>query len=167
MKTVYLVGTRHDYQRVGNPGSEQFRAFIAGACQERKIRAVGEEESFESLSRSGATTSVSKQVADSLHIEHRYCDPSIEEQRALGIPHPGKVGLAAFSPVCDYYEEDPEVREADAIRERTWLEQIVALNLWPALFVCGANHTASFVTLLQTRDITVHVLSPKCGWRPN
>src|SRR5437870_11852749 len=103
MKTVYLVGTRHDYHRAGNPGSEQFRAFVAAACQERTIRAIGEEESLDSLSGSGATTSVCKQVADSLNIEHRYCDPSIAEQRALGIANPGKIGVGAFSPVCDYY----------------------------------------------------------------
>ena len=167
MKTVYLVGTRHDYHRVGNPGSDQFRAFVATACEERAIRAIGEEESLDSLSGSGATTSVCKQVAASLHIEHRYCDPSIAEQRALGIPNPGKVGSGAFTLVCDYYETDPEVREADALRERTWLDRIVALDLWPTLFVCGANHTASFQRLLETKHITVHVLSPRCGWRPN
>lgn len=167
MKTVYLIGTRHDYHRAGNPDSEQFRAFVVAACQERRISAICEEESLDSLSRSGATASVCKQVAEALHVKHCYCDPSIAEQRALGIANPGKLGAAAFSAVCDYYEEDPEVREADAIRESTWLERIIALNLWPALFVCGANHTASFQSLLQTRNIIVHVLSPKCGWRPN
>ena len=167
MKAVYLVGTRHDYQRAGNPGSEQLHAFVAATCEEQHIRAIGEEESLDSLSRSSAATSVCKQVADSLGIEHRYIDPSIEEQKALGIAHPGKMSLAAFSPACDYYEPDPEIREADAIRERRWLKQIVALNLWPTLFVCGAHHIGSFQSLLQTRDITVQVLSPKCGWRPS
>lgn len=167
MKTVYLVGTRHDYQRAGSPESEQCRAFIAIKCQEQQIRAIGEEMSPEALRKFAATTSVCKQVADSLRIEHRYCDPSSEEQRALEIANPGKVGLGAFSATCDYHEPDPEVREADAIRERRWLEQIVALNLWPTLFVCGAHHTSSFQSLLQTRRITAYTLSPKCGWAPN
>jgi hypothetical protein len=167
MKTVYLIGTRHDDQRAESSGSEQFRAFVAAMCEEQQIRAIGEEMSLEALKKFGAATSVCKEVADSLRIDHCYCDPSSEEQIALGIAHPGKVGFGAFSATCDYYEPDLEVREADTIRERRWLEQIVALNLWPTLFVCGAHHTASFQSLLRKGHITVHVLSPKCGWVPN
>lgn len=166
-KTVLLVGTRHDYQIPGNPGSDQFRAFVSAICQERKIRLLAEEMSPDALSRVGATMSVCKQVAGSLSIEHRYCDPSIEEQKALGIATPGKASPGAFSPSCDYYEPDPEVRQANAIRERRWLEDIIELDVWPALFVCGAHHTSSFQNLLQTRLITVHVLFPRCGWAPN
>jgi len=165
-KTVLLVGTRHDYQIPGNPGSDQFRVLVSAICQERNIRLLAEEMNLDALSQVGATISICKQVADSLAIEHRYCDPSIEEQKALGIANPGKVSAGAFSPTCDYYEPDPEVREANAIRERRWLEHVIELDLWPALFVCGAHHTESFQNLLQTRLITVHVLFPRCGWAP-
>ena len=167
MKAVFLVGTRHDYQCAGSPDSEQFHALVADTCKIRQVRAIAEEMSLDALSRSGATTSVCKLVADSLGIEHRYCDPSIEEQKELGIANPGKVSPAAFSATCNYSEPDPEVRMANAIREHQWLKHIIDLDLWPALFVCGNHHTASFQDLLQDKLITVHVLSPKCGWAPN
>ncbi len=166
-KRVLLVGTRHDYQIPGKPGSDQFRALLSATCPEWNIRLLAEEMSLDALSRFGATISVCKQVADSLIIQHRYCDPSIEEQKALGIANPEKASPGAFSPSCDYYEPDPEVRDANAIRERCWLEHIIELDLWPALFVCGAHHTASFQNLLRTRLVTVHVLFPRCGWAPN
>src|SRR6266478_1229739 len=85
-RTVLLVGTRHDYQRPGNPGSEAFRAFIAAACQERAIKVIAEEMSLDGLL--GAKQSVCNQVADTLRFTHRYCDPLIEEQKTLGIAHP-------------------------------------------------------------------------------
>lgn len=166
-KTVLLVGTRHDYQIPGNPGSDQFKVLLSTICREHSIRLLAEEMSVDALSRLGATISVCKQVADSLSIKHRYCDHSIEEQKALGIANPGKVSPGAFSPSCDYYEPDPEVREANAIRRCRWLQHVIELDLWPTLFVCGAHHTASFRNLLQTRLVTVHVLFPTCGWAPN
>lgn len=167
MKTAFLLGTRHDYQRPGNPGSEQFRAVVTAACTERQVRFVAEEMSHEALSLFQATTSVCKEVADAIHIQHRYCDPSSDEQRSLGIAHPGKASLGAFSPSCDYHEPDPEVRAANAIRERRWLEHLMEVDLWPVLFVCGAHHTSSFQALLETKLVTVHALFPGCGWAPN
>ncbi len=167
MKTVFLIGTRHDYQHSGNPGSEQFRIVVTAICNERQVRLIAEEMSIEALHRFHATTSVCKQVADSMSIQYRYCDPSSGEQRSLGIANPGKTGLGAFSPSCEYYEPDPEVREADAIRERRWLEHLMEVDLWSVLFVCGAHHTSSFQTLLQTRLVTVDVLFPRCGSAPN
>lgn len=167
MKTAFLFGTRHDYQRPGNPGCEQFRTVVTAACQERQVRLIAEEMSLEALGLFHATTSVCKQVADSMSIPHRYCDPSSAEQTSLGIANPGKVSPGAFSPSCDYHEPDPEVREAGAIRERRWLEHLMEVDLWPVLFVCGAHHISSFQHLLETRRVTVHVLSPRCGWAPN
>lgn len=158
-RTVLLVGTRHDYQRPGNPGSEAFRAFIMAACQEWDIKVLAEEMSLDGLF--GAKQSVCKQIADTFRLPHRYCDPSIEEQKALGIAHPGKITPSAFSAVPDPYEVDPEVEAANEIRRRCWLQRLVELDSWPILFVCGAHHVAPFRTLLRAHSIVVHVLCPR------
>jgi hypothetical protein len=113
----------------------------------------------------GAEQSVCKQVGDSLCIAHRYCDPSIEEQKRLGIAHPGKSDPSAFSAVRDPREIDPEVSAADTIRERCWLEHILKLDSWPVLFVCGVPHIEPFRALLEANNIIVHVLCP--NWVPN
>src|SRR5262249_13125819 len=131
------------------------------------VRFLAEEMSLEALRLFGATTSVCKQVADAMGIPHRYCDPSSDEQRSLGIANPGKASPGASSRSCDYHEPDPEVREADAIRECRWLECLMEADLWPVLFVCGAHHTSSFKARLETKLVTVHVLFPGCGWAPN
>lgn len=96
MKTTFLIGTRHDYQRPGNPGSKQFRAVVTAACGERQVRFLAEEMSLEALNLFGASTSVCKQVADAMRIPHRYCDPSRNEQRSLGIANPARRAPARF-----------------------------------------------------------------------
>jgi hypothetical protein len=76
----------------------------------------------------GAKPSVCNQVADSLRLTHRYDHPSIEEQKTLGIAHPGKTNPAAYSAVPDPHEVDPEVEAAHEIRRRCWLQCIVELD---------------------------------------
>lgn len=165
VKTIFLVGTRHDYQRPGSLSSEEFHALVAASCKEQDIKLIAEEMSIDALSLYGAKQSVGEQVADSLRIGHCYCDPSIEEQKRLGITHPGKVGLSDFSAVRASQEVDPEVRASNAIRERRWLEHLLELECWPVLFVCGAHHIESFQALLHANSIIVHVLFP--NWPPN
>src|SRR5215813_11540023 len=125
-RTVLLVGTRHDYRRPGNPSSEEFRTFITATCRERDIKVLAEEMSLDGLF--GAKQSVCNQVADTLHLPHRYCDPSIEEQKTLGITHPGKTTPSAFSAVPAPHEVDPEVEAANEIRRRCWLQRLIELD---------------------------------------
>jgi len=158
-RTVLLVGTRHDYQRPGGPGSEAFRVFIATTCRERNILVIAEEISLDGLL--GAKQSICNQVAGTLCLTHCYCDPSIEEQKTLGIAHPGKTNSSAFSAVPNPHEVDPEVEGANEIRRRCWLQRIVELDSWPVLFVCGAHHVEPFRELLRVNSIVVHVLCPR------
>ena len=106
---------------------------------------IAEEMSLDALHPH--TEPICKQVADATGIPHMYCDPSVEEQKALGIEEPGKKG-------------DPE---ADAIREHHWFEYIRKQNSWSVLFICGDAHTESFRDLLRANDIAVHVLCKR--WR--
>jgi len=138
VRTVFLIGTNHFYQRPGSP--EEFRTLLEVTCEEHDIALLAEEMSLDGLS--GATASICKQVADVVGIPHVYGDPSREEQKKLGIAHPGRTG-------------DPV---ADARRQQYWLAQILQQNSWPVLFICGGAHTMSFRELLQAHDIVVRVL---------
>ncbi|MPZ75129.1 MAG: hypothetical protein GEU77_01240 [Deltaproteobacteria bacterium] len=91
-----LIGTRHDYQRPGNLGSEEFRALVAATSRDQDIKAIGEEMNLDTLNLHGAKQSICEQVAHSLRIQHHYCDPSIEEQKKLGIKGAGKSSPADF-----------------------------------------------------------------------
>lgn len=168
MRTVLLIGTSHEYQRPvpehASQGPEPFRALVATTCQQQGVKAVAEEMSLDALERHGARESVCKQVAGTLGIPHRYCDPSIEEQQALGVAEEGDIRMSGYFANRSREEIDAAVRTSDAIRERYWLEHLLNLDSWPVLFVCGANHTEPFRELLQAHGIEVRVLFAK--WEP-
>jgi hypothetical protein len=167
--TVFLVGTSHEYQRPlagsSDQGPEQFRAMVAAACQREDVKAIAEEMSVEALDLHGVHQSVCKQLADILHIAHRYCDPGTEERKALGIIDDDTIRMAGFLANRDPQQVEADVRASYAIREGRWLEHSLALDAWPVLFVCGANHTESFRALLLNDGIIVHVLFRK--WVPD
>ena len=170
VRTVLLIGTNHLYQRPlpwpHDQGNKQFREMIATTCQQKGVKAIAEEMCVDGLKPFGVHESVCKQVADALHLAHRYCNPSIQEHIDRGII----IDEEKFR-----YEEgvankpqqqiEAEIRVSHEIRERYWLEQLLKLNAWPVLFVCGADHTESFRVLLQTDDIVADVLFTK--WAPN
>jgi hypothetical protein len=164
-KRVLLVGTRHDYQCPGYQGSEQFRVQVEASCRKHGITLLAEEMSLDALRRLGAHSSVCREVADSLGIAHRYCDPSIEELKQLGIANPCKFDSSSFSLFPDPRAIDPEIVEANAIRRKCWLQRISEADSWPVLFVCGANHVTPFRVLLQDNGVVVDVLFPV--WPPN
>lgn len=60
------------------------------------------------------------------------------------------------------YEERNIHEEGDiqgnCIRERYWLEQLLDLDAWPVLFICGSPHIETFRSLLKSHDIVVQVL---------
>ena len=158
MKTVLLIGTRHDYQRPSTPGSEEFRSLVTATCEDQDIKAIAEEMNLEGLVSYGAKQSICEQVADSFRILHRYCEPSIEEQKKLGIKEPSKNSPSDFSFNPCRHGVDPDQIAYDAIRERHWLKHLLKLDAWPVLFVCGSNHTKSFPALLRANGIVVRVL---------
>ncbi len=166
---MFLLGTSHEYQLLpeGPPGREpeQFRLLVDATCRRECIKAIGEEASRDFLARKGVSGSVCKHVADSLGIAHRYCDPSTMERKALGIVDEEDIRMSGFFGNWDQQRTDATVRASHAIRERRWLDQILELDSWPLLFICGANHTEPFRALLEANGLAVRVLYT--NWTPN
>jgi hypothetical protein len=169
VRPVWIIGTRHDYQRlrlgITDPGPEEFRAVLTAICSRKDVRAIGEEMTLEGLKTTGAYDSVSKQVADALGILHRYCDPSSEERRAIGIIDGDPIVESRLWAPCDEQNFKAEVRDSYNKRRGHWLEHLLQLNVWPLLFVCGANHAEPFRKRLQADGIDAHVLF--ANWAPN
>lgn len=170
LRTVLLIGTNHEYQYqrplAASSGPEQFRAMVAATCQWEGVKAIAEEWSFDADELKGVRQSVCKDIAESLGIAHRYCDPPVKERKALGILiDEADTQLAGFFSGRDPKEVEAEVRDSHARRLRYWLQQLLDLDRWPLLLVCGANHTEPFSALLQENGIVVHVLFT--NWAPN
>jgi len=125
------------------------------------VKAIAEEMSVEALERYGVPQSICQQVAETLHLAHRYCDPSTPERKALGVVEDDDIRMAGFFANRDPQQVEADVRASYAIRERYWLAHLLQLDTWPVLFICGANHTEAFRALLQANDIVGHVLFTK------
>lgn len=61
----------------------------------------------------------------------------------------------------DEFDQDEEVQAFTKlnheVRERLWGARMAKEDIWPALFVCGANHCDSMSKLLAELGIEVHV----------
>ncbi|MFQ5799920.1 MAG: hypothetical protein ACE5JJ_04180 [Nitrospinota bacterium] len=61
-------------------------------------------------------------------------------------------------------ERRKAIRNEHAKREKIWLDKLRHLNIWPVLFVCGAEHVNPFCELLKKERLTPKVV---CGdWSP-
>ena len=156
-----LVGTSHTLQRT----SMELRTFLEDLCREHKVRAVAEEMSEEALSQHGGAASIPMEVARALAITHRLCDPNNAERAKLGILQEADMRARAFPSSLPESEVAARLADSNARREKYWLGQLRGLDLWPVLFVCGADHVATFCRLLKHEGIATHVVAE--DWASN
>jgi hypothetical protein len=156
-----LVGTSHTLQRT----SIDLGSFLENLCREHKVREVAEEMSEEALSQHEGAVSIPMQVARALAISHRLCDPNNEERAKLGIHQEGDIRVQAFPSSLSEPEVAARLADSNAKREKYWLDQLRSLDLWPVLFVCGADHVATFCQLLNHEGIATHVAAE--DWASN
>jgi len=163
MKTVALFGTSHRYQIPGGAES-QFRVAIEKACLHLKIRAIGEEFCAQELTNRNVDASISQRIAERFSIQHRYCDLNSAERERLGVRHENIIRTEGWLLSWEPERIEREVRASHSIRERHWLSQILDMNCWPTLFVCGADHVLPFRKRLEANGITVQVI--ESDWEP-
>src|SRR5206468_12782714 len=128
------VGTSHSIQLgIGVSGevTGKFRAFLERVCLTQGVCAVAEEMNAEALAERNCSSSIPQQLAASLNLQHRFCDPNRCER-----------AIRAKALLSDLPEAEISSRVAESYqkREQYWLGHLRALNCWPVLFVCGADH---------------------------
>ena len=139
---IFLVGVDHIIQHEGfmfaqkRGAIDNFTAYLAQQIQERGITFVGEEFSEFLLHGNNVSISTVQAVAQDLHVEHRFCDPSPEERQTLGI-------------------------EDDDQREEYWLQRINDRLDRNMLFVCGDSHVGTFQSRLEAIGAQVEILAPR------
>ena len=150
---VIIIGTSHSIQ-IASP---ELKTHLARLCKELTIRAIAEEMSKEALLESSYIASIPMQVAEALRLPHRFCDPDRAERTRLKIRQENEIRKSAFLVSLPEAEVIARLSESHAKRESYWLRQLRDLNLWPVLFVCGANHVRSFGELLRRECIAMRV----------
>ena len=146
---IYIIGTRHSLQvwtdLVRKGGSldaslqevEAFENYLLNSAQSLKADIIAEEASDESVAAYTGGSSVPKDVAAQLGIEHLFCDPDTAQRQSIG-----KVG-----------------EKLHAAREAVWLARLEGCdpNNKSVIFVCGANHVNAFKDRLHSKQILAEI----------
>lgn len=156
-RLVVLVGTCHTYQYPGNEGEAAFRNMIERICGQYEVRAIAEELSEEAMAENNVATSICKQIAGSLSISHHCVDPSRGQRRRLAIRQENEIRFVAHFSEQDEDAIQEAIRASHSARESLWLDQLLKLDIWPTLFVCGANHIESFSGTLKAKQLAMKI----------
>ncbi len=161
---IILIGTSHTIQCGSDECSlesiQQFRAYIKECCQSNGIRLVAEEMSCSGLLYHKVDASVAQELASELNISYLATDLDQTERLKLGIDD---YSLGIASSPSGTQSSDPTVRDllrakvSDPLRECCWFARILEKDIWPTLFICGADHLGNMVTLMQSvnQDVIV------------
>jgi hypothetical protein len=160
---LIVVGTSHTIQ-IGDPA---LKPFLEGLCRDFNVRAVAEEMNEEALAERNCTSTIPMEISSALQIPHKCCDPNRTERAKLEIRQENEIKIQAWLSGTTLSDSDliARVKESYATRERYWLEQLRTLNVWPVLFICGADHVESFCDLLKQQGIATHVAAE--DWASN
>lgn len=155
MNMIIIIGTSHTIQTT----EPNFKVFLEKLCQEFSVRAVAEEMNEVALAEKNYAESMPMQIAKALQIEHKFCDPNRSKRTELGIFQETEIRYQAWISRSKQTESEIAalVVASHVKREQYWLEQLRSLNVWPVLFICGADHVTSFKHLVEQQGIAVHI----------
>ncbi len=172
-RKVLLIGTHHTYQYgVGSAygdGCTQeeesaFRQLVERASRKFAVRGMAEELNEDALSEHNVTRSVLQHQAAALALPHCFCEPGREERLARGIQQGNDVEVTGWINGWSDGEVKKRLLAEFRKRETVWCDRLLAFDKWPVLFVCGADHVATFSSLLLERRLKVEVL--ETCWEP-
>jgi len=167
----YIIGVAHRVQcRQGNTADSEDQKNYR-QCLEETVRAVkpvvvAEEYSRHALkqlekSNGAEYESIARAVAESLVVEHRFCDPEPEARARLGYREGTEIALQIFMHDAENRSNSEindrgfaiEVARYWPIREKYWLDQLDDVKQQDLVFVCGDAHIESFGELLIRNSI--------------
>ncbi len=168
IKLVVLIGTSHEYQgwHGGNElnPSAHLKTLLLRLCAQYRTAAIAEEMTVEALGENGVLKSVAQVVADELGIAHQFSDPPQSMRQKLGVRQENAIRAFGFFQNRTEAQIQSDLRESHAVREQYWLGQLRSLDLWPVVFICGAEHTEPFARLLRAEGLEVIIAFP--DWKP-
>ncbi len=169
---IYIIGTSHRLQiwsdalRNGEvygltrDNVEAFERYLRGVATSLRADVIAEELNDDAirLCNPGAS-SVAQGIAVSLGIKHIFCEPDMEERRALGVWDTPEFRALVIKAMAEEpsrrLEEvrDELLKQQFPVRERYWIERLRACE--PSekaiVFVCGADHVDSFKERLEAQ----------------
>lgn len=148
--SIFLFGTDHKYQCGGRDCTfDQAQAFatqVRIACCNHNIHRIAEEMTVDGRKNYQVEETIAQCIARDLDVYHHEVDLSMCERNALSI-----TDSAVLSARSTFRSRDGGGRLrakfdalSDEVRERVWAARIMNNNVWPVLFILGADHVTTF-----------------------
>jgi hypothetical protein len=155
-RTVLIIGTDHGFQRRDQKFTEsqhrQFGNYVVNTARGHCVAGLAEEYGLENLAEDEITETTIQTIARELALKHRFCDPDMKTRAQLGIRQENQIRISEFPNKLTEVEVQRRFEESLRARERYWLSELLEFNTWPALFICGADHSLPFLVLLRTNN---------------
>ena len=153
---MLIVGTDHRFQTRGpdftEPQHRRFAAYVWDVVKANGVAALAEENNHQVLVEADVSESTVQTIARELGLKHRFCDPDMQTRIKLGIRQENQIRISVFPKQLAEAEVQQQLDESMRARERYWLSELVEFNVWPVLFVCGADHSSPFLNLLRRNN---------------
>ena len=149
---VIVIGTGHRLQAGHKEHAAEaqlaFQRLIEATAKKYRVKFVAEEMAEEMLNDFGVTETIAKRVATRKRLAHAYIDLTPEERHSLKTD---RVSLYEIRTEAKLTEPQFAALErlAGELRECAWVVRILAENVWPTLFICGASHATRMVDLFD------------------
>lgn len=177
----YIIGVAHRVQcrqkDTADSGDQtKFRECLVETIDRVKPVIVAEEYSQYALRQLGSDNgaeyeAVAKNVAESLRVAHRFCDPEPEVREKMGYLEGTEIARQIFMHDTKNLSNDEindlafaiEVARFWPLREDFWLSQLEDVKNQDLVFVCGEAHIDSFMELLSGSRIDSSVVARGIG----
>lgn len=161
---VYIVGTAHSIQCGNTEKStqEKIAAFcteIRSICAQYEIRRIAEEMSRDGLKFQCVEKTLSNRIAGDYGIFYHHVDLERSEQAKLSLGDSLTVVAQRNLDVPNAARLSEGIeRLRHEFRERVWVARIISRNMWPVLFICGSDHSASVHKLFRQLGMKAEIL---------
>lgn len=172
MTTIFIVGTHHKHQfglcncfDRNDQACEAFANYLKCQCIVFDIKTLVEEMCCDARIKWGISLTVPESVALDLKIDHADCDLNEEERRLLGIVNEG---IIRTNGIFHKYTEktiQKNIRREYDKKEFEWIHRISQLPNYPALFICGSEHSSSFMVKANKQGFRSHMIIEE--WTPD
>ncbi|MBA3019308.1 MAG: hypothetical protein FP811_14375 [Desulfobacteraceae bacterium] len=154
---IIILGTSHQIQcgtiKHSHEQIQNFRSLIKRICQDENVKCIVEEMSNEGLSNHKVQKTIPFEIAIELSIKHCYTDLTTEQLACLNLSQGHVVQYSLSQPTNELKTHMRELltnKLVHPIRERYWLANILRINTWPTLLICGSEHGQNMQDLVNS-----------------
>ena len=139
-KSVLVLGTEHRYQRRDNQETTQrqrrdnaldetqhvsFAQLLTEICRAHGIKVIAEENNADAMAEDKIEESTPQQIAGTLSLIHRHCDPNLKTRARLGIQQENDIRVSQYPKHLAKNVIQEKIEASQRAREVYWVQELL------------------------------------------